>query len=197
MAYSFQPIRPLLQTGSSALSRWFSYIGLCVGVLLLLCSLQMYHNMQYLFREAAIHKNGYDFISVTKKITNATMGQPGKNLFRPEEVAEVERQPFVEDAAPLLANDFRVDLSAGSVLSFRTGFFLETLENEFLDTLPPTFAWQPGQVQIPIILSSDFMEIYNVFAPGYGLPQVSRETAMGIPVYITCEGAGREQLFQG
>ena len=83
-------------------------------------------------------------------------------------------------------------------MPFQTNLFLETIENSFLDTLPPGFQWQMGQTRIPIIVSSDFLEIFNVFGPSYNLPQVSPETASGIPVLITCHGeGGREQTFTG
>lgn len=186
-----------MQTGTNAASRWFSYIGLGIGVLLLLCSIQMFINIQQLLKEGSIRKNGFDFISITKSITNETMGQPEKNLFSQAELDELKAQPFIDGVSPLLPNDFRVKLSAGSVLAFNTDMFLETLDNDFIDTLPPSFTWQQGQPNIPIILSSDFFEIYNVFAPGQGLPQVSRETAMGIPVQITCEGNGLSETFTG
>ncbi|HTD93827.1 MAG TPA: hypothetical protein VK644_08450 [Chitinophagaceae bacterium] len=195
MAVSFQPIRPLLQTGTNTVSRWFSYIGLGIGVLLLLCSIQMYVNIQQLLKEGSIRKNGFDFVSITKSVTNQTMGQPEKNLFHQPDIDELKSQPFIDGVAPLVPNDFRVKLSAGDVLPFSTDMFLETLENDFIDTIPPSFTWREGQPSIPIILSSDFFEIYNVFAPGQGLPQVSKETAMGIPVQITAEGNGRQEIF--
>ncbi|HWJ29386.1 MAG TPA: hypothetical protein VNS32_22795, partial [Flavisolibacter sp.] len=81
MALSFQPVRALLQTGTNKASRWFSYAGLGIGVLLLLCSIQMYVNIQQLLGGNAVRKNGFDFISITKTVTNETMGQPDKNLF--------------------------------------------------------------------------------------------------------------------
>ncbi len=198
MNLSFKPIRPLLQTGTNALSRWFSYIGLGIGVLLLLCSIQMYINIQQMLKEGSIRKDGFDFISITKTVTNETMGQAEKNLFQAADIAELKSKPFLEDVAPLEANQFQVELSAAGVMPFRTNLFLETIENSFLDTVPPSFQWQPGQTKIPIIVSSDFLEIFNVFGPSYNLPQVSQETASGIPVYITCHGDGNlEQTFQG
>ncbi|MBL7744473.1 MAG: hypothetical protein JNN00_13445 [Chitinophagaceae bacterium] len=197
MALSFKPIRPLLQTGANAWSRWFSYIGLGIGVLLLLCSIQMYINIQQLLTEGSIRKNGFDFVSITKTVTNETMGKPDKNLFKQADIDEIRSQPFIDGVAPLLPNQFRVQLSAGDIIPFRTDLFLETLENDFIDTIPPSFTWQPGQETLPIIISSDFFEIYNVFAPGQGLPQVSKETATGIPVLVTCEGNGQRQAFVG
>jgi hypothetical protein len=184
-----------LHTGTNAASRWFSYIGLGIGVLLLLCSIQMFINIQQLLTKNSIHKNGFDFISVTKKITNETMGQPDKNVFHPGEIEELRSQPFIAGVAPLIANEFHVQLNAGGIL--RTDLFLETVEDEYIDTLPPSFQWQDGQQNIPVIISSDFLEAYNVFAPGQGLPQISQATAMGIPVMINCYGNGREQSFRG
>ncbi len=187
----------MLQTGTNAGSRLLSYVGLAIGILLLLCSIQMYLNIQHLLREGSIRKNGFDYISITKTVTNATMGQPEKNLFFQPDIDELEAQPFIDGVSPLIANDFRVKLSAGNMLPFSTDMFLETLDNDFIDTVPASFRWQEGQVNIPIILSSDFFEIYNVFAPGQNLPQVSRETASGIAVNIHCEGNGREEIFTG
>ena len=197
MSLSFKPIRPLLQTGTSAASRWFSYIGLGIGVLLLLFSIQMYVNIEQLLGGNTIRKNGYDFISITKTVTNETMGQPEKNLFNRKEISELSSKPFVDGVAPLVSNQFRVQLSAGAIISFKTDLFLESLENDFIDTVPPSFTWHEGQMNIPVIISSDFLEAYNVFAPGQGLPQVSQETATNIPVEITCSGNGFQATFHG
>lgn len=197
MSLSFKPIRPLLQTGTNAASRWFSYIGLGIGMLLLLASVQMFVNIQQLMKETTIRKDGFDFISITKKVTNETMGRPEMNVFYQKDIDELKSQPFVNDVSPLESNQFRVQLSAGEILPFKTDLFLESIEDEFLDTLPPTFSWQEGQQKIPVIISSDYLEMFNVFAPSQGLPQVSKETAMNIPVVITISGRGQRTDFYG
>ena len=197
MGPSFKHIRPLLQAHAGPSSRWLSYAGLGIGVLLLLCSVQMYVDMEQLLKGSVVRKNGYDFISVTKTVTNETMGQTEKNLFSGQDMDELKKQPFIDGVAPLIANDFRVTASAGAIIPFKTDLFLETLENDFIDTVPSNFKWQEGQAIVPIIFSSDFLEIYNVFAPGQGLPQVSESTASGIPLFLTCEGNGKEQVFRG
>jgi hypothetical protein len=198
VAVSFKPIRTLLQTGTNTGSRWFSYIGLGIGVLLLLCSIQMYINIQQLLGGESERKEGFDFISISKTITNETMGQLEKNLFNENDIKEISGKPFIQGVSPLVANRFRVQLSAGDIIPFSTDMFLETLDNNFIDTVPPNFNWQEGQDYIPIVFSSDFLEIYNVFAPGYGLPQLSESTASQVMVYITCYGQnGVQQTFRG
>jgi hypothetical protein len=187
-----------LQTGTNTGSRWFSYIGLGIGVLLLLCSIQMYINIQQLLGSENQRKEGYDFISISKTITNETMGQLEKNLFNENDIKDISNKPFIQGVSPLTANRFRVQLSAGDIIPFSTDMFLESLDDKFIDTVPPNFSWKEGQDYIPIVFSSDFLEIYNVFAPGYGLPQLSESTASQVMVFITCYGQnGEKQTFRG
>jgi hypothetical protein len=192
---SFQPIKPLLQTGTSISSRWLSYVGLGIGVLLLLCSIQMYINIQDLLGKDTVRKDGFDFISITKTVTNETMGQPEKNLFSEQEISELKSKPFVTDVAPLVSNQFRAQFTGGNILPFKTDFLLESVDEKFIDTVPPEFKWQEGDMRVPLIISSDFLEIYNVFAPAQGLPQVSPETATNIPAQIDVSGNGKEATF--
>jgi hypothetical protein len=63
--------------------------------------------------------------------------------------------------------------------------------------MPPTFTWQPGQMVVPIILSSDFLEIYNVFAPAQDLPQLSQKTISSINIILECSGPYGTQNFKG
>lgn len=198
MALSFQPVKPLLQTGTNAASRWFSYAGLGIGVLLLLCSIQMYINIQQLLGGESARKDGYDFISISRTITNETMGQLDKNLFTTADIKELESKPFVEGVSPLLANNFRFQISGGSLVPFVSDFFVESLDNSFIDTVPASFTWQPGDNVVPIIIASDFLEIYNVFAPGYGLPQISEATATQLGLQLICyHPDGTRETFRG
>ena len=189
---SFKPIKPLLQTGTKATSRWFSYIGLGAGVLLLLVSVQMFINLDQLLNKVNTRKNGFDFISISKRINDEN--QSVKSVFTKREIEELRTKPFVDGVAPLMANEFRVHVEASGI--FGTDLFLETLENEFIDTVPKSFQWQQGQMIVPLIISSDFLEAYNVFAPGNGLPQMSSTTAERLPIIIECSGQGKQLTFQ-
>ncbi len=194
----YRHISHLLVTSTSNWSKYFSYIGLGVGIFLLLASLQLFINIQQLLDEDNPRKSGFDYISISKNISNETMGQAEKNLFNEQDIKDLEAQSFVTAVSPLIANHFQVELSAGNIIPFSTSLFLESVENDFLDTLPPNFIWKEGQEFLPIIMSSDFLQMYNVFAPGYGLPQVSEATASKIMIIITCYGQhGESQKFRG
>jgi ABC-type lipoprotein release transport system permease subunit len=191
---SYKTIKSLLLTGTNAASRWFSYIGLGIGVLLLLCSLQMFINIQHLLKQTSIRKNGFDFISVSKTITNENMGKD--NRFTLDDITELKKKPFIDDVAPLIPNRFRVQANAGDMIPFSSDIFIEALDNEFIDTVPPEFSWQEGQPKVPIIFSSDFLEMFNVFAPSWDLPQLSPATATNITLSLRCEGKLGGQVFQ-
>lgn len=183
---SFHIIRPLLLTGARSSSRWFSYVGLGIGVLLLLLAQQLFIDIQALVKQTSIRKNGFDYISITKQITNENMGRD--NRFNAQDLDTLRDQPFIQGVAPLISNRFEVVATAGDQIPFASDIFLEALDNEFIDTVPPGFDWQPGQAVVPLIFSSDFLEMYNVFAPSYGLPQLSMETASNVMIGLRCEG---------
>ena len=192
---NYKNIQSLLNTNQNKFSRWISYFGLGIGVLLLLCSMQMFINIKYLLKENNPRKNGFDFLSITKIITNENMGKD--NSFKPDEITDIKAQPTIQDAAPLIANQYRVKGSAGNVIPFSTDLFLESINNDFIDSVPASFTWQEGQTVIPIIFSADFLELYNVFAPSQDLPQLSDKTISSINIVITCYGLQGIQNFKG
>ncbi len=192
---SFKTIAPFLNTGQNKTSKFFSYAGLGIGVLLLLCSVQMYININQLLKDRNPRKNGFDFISVTKTITNQNMGSD--NRFNDADIKELQSQSFIKDAAPLISNQFRAKASAGTIIPFSTDLFLESVKNDFIDTVPASFSWQPGQADVPVIFSADFLEMYNVFAPAQGLPQLSESSVGSVNIILECYGPGGVVNFRG
>jgi hypothetical protein len=191
---SYKHINPFLETHQNRAARLLGYGGLAIGIMLLLCALQMYININHLLRDKNPRKNGFDFISVTKLITNENIGKD--NRFTPADVQEMATLQYTDGAAPLIANQFRVKASAGNIIPFSTDLFLEALDEKFIDTVPPSFSWKPGEQEVPIIFSSDFLEMYNVFAPGQDLPQLSAETISSVNILLECYGPGGTQTFR-
>ncbi|MEO6949101.1 MAG: FtsX-like permease family protein [Ginsengibacter sp.] len=195
MKLSYKKIKPLIVTGNNPFSKWMGYFGLLIGVLLLLVSIQMLVNIQELLKENSPRKNGFDFISISKTITNENMGKD--NSFSSADIDQIKSQPTINDVSPLISNQFRVRATAGNILPFSTDLFLESLDNSFIDTLPPNFTWQPGQQEVPIIFSADFLEMYNVFAPAQGLPQLSEKTISSVNIFLECSGPLGSKIYRG
>ncbi len=196
MALTYKNIEPLIITEKKSFSKWLGYFGLGIGVLLLLVAMQMFVNIQQLLHEDNPRKSGgYDFISISKTITNDNMGKD--NTFTKADLASLEEQPTIQGVAPLISNKFRVRATAGDIIPFSTDLFLESLDNNFIDTVPADFTWQPGQLTVPIIFSSDFLEMYNVFAPAQGLPQLSPKTISSVNIILECSGPYGTLNFKG
>lgn len=195
MKLSYKNIEPLIISGKNIFSKWMGYFGLGIGVLLLLVSMQMFINIQELLKENSPRKNGYDFISISKTITNDNMGKD--NSFTNADLNQLKAYPGIEGISPLIANQFRVRATAGDIIPFSTDLFLESIDKDFIDTVPPSFTWQPGQITVPIIFSSDFLEMYNVFAPAQGLPQLSAKTISSINIILECSGPNGTLNFKG
>ena len=192
---SYKNILPLISSGKNVLSRFLGYIGLGIGVLLLLVSIQMFINIQNLLQENSPRNEGYDFVSISKTITNDNMGKD--NSFSQADLSNLQNAPSVESFAPLVPNQFRVRATAGEIIPFSTDLFIESIDDNFIDTVPPSFTWSPGQAQVPIIFSSDFLEMYNVFAPAQGLPQLSAKTISSVNLTLECSGPGGVQNYKG
>ncbi len=190
---SFKTIAPFLITEKRSASRFITYAGLATGIVLLLCSVQMYLNLDGLIKEKNVRKEGFDYVSVSKLITNENMGRD--NRFSQAEVEKLRQEPFIEDAAPLITNQFRAMISAGNIIPFSTDIFLESIDESFLDTLPPNFSWKPGQKHVPVIFSSDYLEMYNIFAPSQDLPQLSAASISAVNIILECSGPGGVHTF--
>jgi hypothetical protein len=196
MPLSYKNIQPLIVSGKNTFSKWLGYFGLGIGILLLFISMQMFVNIQQLLHENSPRKSGgYDFISISKTITNQNMGKD--NTFTKEDLSGLKQQPTIAGVAPLISNKFRVRATAGDIIPFSTDLFLESIDDNFIDTVPPTFTWQPGQLIVPVIFSSDLLEMYNVFAPAQGLPQLSAKTISSVNIFLECSGPYGTQVFKG
>ncbi|MEO8963027.1 MAG: FtsX-like permease family protein [Ginsengibacter sp.] len=196
MLLTYKKIQPLIISDKNVFSKWSGYFGLWIGVVLLLVSIQLFINIQQLLKENTPRKSGgYDFISISKTITNDNMGKD--NSFTETDLSKLKKQPDIADVAALISNKFRIQATAGDLIPFSTDLFLESINDNFIDTIPPTFSWQPGQMVVPIILSSDFLEIYNVFAPAQDLPQLSQKTISSVNIILECTGPYGKQNFKG
>ena len=157
--------------------------------------MQMFVNIRQILKQDNPRSNGFDFISISKKITNENMGKD--NRFTQADLDRLKTFKDIEGVAPLLSNQFRVRATAGDLIPFSTDLFLESINRDFIDTVPASFTWQPGQVEVPIIFSSDFLEMYNVFAPAQGLPQLSSRTLSSVNIILECSGPRGAITFRG
>lgn len=173
-------------------------LGLGVAIILLLAATQASVNFRQLLYGNQ-QNGGAEFLVINKMITNENMTQKKELLFTPAEIEEIKKQNFIEAVEPVKASTFKVAAqSPSTALPFYTDLFFEAVDTHFLDIHTSEWQWKENQYDVPIVMPNDFFDLYNfAFAPSQGLPQLSAETFMALPIKITIAGNSKKQDFMG
>lgn len=128
-----------------------------------------------------------DFMVLSKKVSGIGF-EPVS--FDSEEIAEIKGLPWVKRVGEFTSSDFAVSASVemgGRGLS--SYLFCESVPDEFFDVRPRDWDFDPRKGFVPIILSKDYLMLYNFgFASPQGLPQVSENVISAIPIRLTLSG---------
>ena len=73
-----------------------------------------------------------------------------------------------------------------------TELFFESIPDQFVDNRPYNFKWEEGDEFLPIIVSEDFINLYNYgYALSNGFPQISKNTASMVPLEVKLSGSSK------
>lgn len=160
---------------------WFSLVALCTGTTLLLLSVMIWWNFHELLEGKRDNDSlGSTFLTIGKKVTNENMGHPETTLFTQADIQALQQAPQVQDVGVLVSNRFPVFAVMNS-MGFSTEMFLEAAPDRFMDKQPAEWKWQEGDREIPLIVSADFLNLYNYgFALSQGLPQLSESSIQSV-----------------
>jgi hypothetical protein len=189
----------LLLRKSNRSRLWMAWLSLCAGTALLLLSVMIWWN----FRELLYGKKdndslGSSFLTVSKKVTDAKMGRPELTQFTPADLDTLSKAPGVMDVGALTSNRFPANITLNSSLGFSTQAFLESVPDRFMDKRPPEWNWHPGTRDVPIILSSEFLNLYNYgFALSQGLPQLSESSIQSLAFDLTLGSIDIRETYSG
>jgi hypothetical protein len=176
-------LKKLLLKNSNSRRLYSAWIALFIGCTLLLISVMIWSTFQDLLQG----KNSQDslggtFLTISKTVDDASMANKGQAQINTQDLENIKQAPQVQDVGLLSPANFKVSASIGSgPMSFYTLLFLEAAPSRFMDQMPQSWQWQEGENTIPIILSRDFLNMYNyVFAPSQGLPLLSEQTVKAL-----------------
>ena len=162
-----------------------------IGLSIIGAGLQFYLDAGSIWqREDSFLKS--DYLAINKIIgASHTLGEESIG-FSPEEIADLERQPWVKRVGVFSRANFNVhaavalDSAGADGRSMSTAMFFEAVPDEFLDVADGSFAWQPGDEAVPVIISKDYLALYNFgFANAAGLPKLSEGVVSGIPLRLS------------
>lgn len=149
---------------------WLAMLGTVIGFFLLFVALQTYFDIQHI-----VKGKESNFVVVNKKVSLFSL-IGGVATFSKADLAEFKSQPFISQVAAFSASQFQV-LAEVSQIGFRSEFFFEAVPDAFLDVETSDFRWSEGDKTLPIILSRDYLSLYNFgFAPTRGLPPFTQST---------------------
>lgn len=167
-------------------------LGFLLGFAFLLLAVQLYDRVYSGLRADLKSGELSRYLVLHKRIGSAqVMGKASPNL-NTAELEDLRSQPFVEDLSPFRANSFSAALTLEQFPDMQVLVPLESVDENFLDTIPENFSWQQGYRQIPVVISSEFLNLYNaVLAPSMNYPRFTREFVMSYPLEILLLGNGR------
>lgn len=141
-------------------------------------------------------EGGGQYVQINKQVSLFnTLG--AKSFFTDDDFNDIQGLEYVESVAPFISNKFKVSASS-SLLGFYTELFFESVPSDFLDINTDNFKWTPGQNDLPMIISKDYLALYNFgFAPSQGLPQFTQSTIKRVSLDINVGRGGNKQVFQG
>lgn len=177
-------------------------IGSLLGFFLVISAAQLFADFKSMVTssEQAI---GSQFLVVNKQVSVLNSFKLGKSTFTQNEVTQLKSLPSIKRVGEFTANQFEAVASMSmpggqSNAVMRTELFLESVGDDFLDVKPDDWKWNDGDEMIPMILPTDFINLYNFnFAPGRGLPQLSKATIQMAVFDIDIRGAKGAAHFQG
>jgi hypothetical protein len=177
-------------------------IGSLLGFFLVILAAQLFADFKTMVTssEQAI---GSQFLVINKQVSVLNSLKLGKTTFSPDEVQELKSLESIKKVGEFTANQFEAIASmtmpgGNSNATMRTELFLESVGDDFLDVKPEDWNWEEGNDMIPMILPTDFINLYNFnFAPGRGLPQLSKGTIQLAIFDIDIRGAKGSAHFKG
>lgn len=112
--------------------------------------------------------------------------------FTPEEITDLESQPWAKKVGQFTSSQFSVkatvDMGGRGLSSY---MFCESVPDDFFDVQPRDWDFDPDEGFVPIILSKDYLMLYNFgFAIPQGMPQVSENVIGAVPIKLTLSGDG-------
>ena len=176
----------LLRKNTSAARVAAFVVSNFIGLAIVLGALQFYGDARSIWdEEDSFIKT--DYLVVNKRVTSANTLGAESTSFTEAEISDIEAQPWVRKVGRFSANDFLVAANIsqqGRDLS--TYMFFESIPDEFVDVPKGEWTYRPGSDEVPIIISKDYLTLYNFgFATSAGLPQLSEGLMSGIPMNLT------------
>src|ERR1051325_6737482 len=195
-------ITRLILRNQSVFQLGIAVFGAVFGMLLLLGSLQLYFD----FRDLLTNKTDLinpQFIVINKSVSMLNTLSLGNTTFSQDEIEELKKLNGISKVGVFTPSLFpaKAYIEEGAhknVPGLYTDLFFESVPDEFLDVKTAQWKWREGDTNIPVIVPADYLNLYNFgFAPGRGMPQISKSTIQLISFNLLLQTPKGEKKFTG
>lgn len=179
-----------------------------VGLIIVITAVRIYGDVSTAWQDEDSFVSR-DYMVLTRRVSSLnTLGVAAKPEFDNDDLEDLRQQPWVRKADPFRSADFTVMARMGlGGKTMSTYLFFESIPDDYLDIEPSRWKFQappvdaaPDQIaaiDIPIIMSKDYLSLYNFgFAATRGLPQLSEAVVGSVPVTIELGGNGRYDTYR-
>ena len=169
-----------------------------IGLLIVLLGLQFYTDVRSIWQDEDSFMQK-DYLVINKRVSGSGLLTGERASFSADEIADIERQSWVRKVGRFSSADYRLSASieqAGRSMS--TYMFFESIPSEFVDVDSDEWGYEEGDNVVPIIISKDYLSLYNFgFASSTGLPQFSETMIGSIPMRLRISSAKGSAELQG
>lgn len=169
-----------------------------IGLLIVLLGLQFYTDVHSIWQDEDSFMQK-DYLVINKRVSGSGLLTGERATFSADEIADIEKQSWVRKVGRFSSADYRLSASieqAGRSMS--TYMFFESIPSEFVDVDSDEWGYEEGDNVVPIIISKDYLSLYNFgFASSTGLPQFSETMIGSIPMRLRISSAKGSAELQG
>ncbi len=193
-------LKKIILSGVGRIRFIMATVGLGVALLLILLAVQTQMNFNDLLHGKFNENETADFLVINKEVNKDNQSEKAKNVFSEADITDLKKQPFTESLGVLTATNFSVSAeSYSNAMPFYSDIYFESVPDDFVDVKTKDWKWTEGQTDLPIIIPTFFLDLYNfgMAQSREELPQLSPEAVMAIAIKITINGNGQSQVITG
>jgi hypothetical protein len=168
------------------------------GIFTISLSVQLAVDLEGVFSRGTRNLPDREYLVVSKRVDLGMTITPARTVFSEAEIGELRSMPGVFSVNPVVSNRFAASLFLDfGGFELGTELFFESVPDAFLGEVPSDWHWAKGERTLPILISRDFLALYNLgFASSRGLPPVSESMLGMVGARAAASGPGGTMDFE-
>lgn len=169
-------------------------VGFSIGLFILLLSVQLFRDLQHVLAEQQSRENQPSHLIINKQVSLLNTFDKSVSAFSASEIDTIRSKEFISSIGEFHTNQFRIVADLTMQIGFSTDLFFEAIPDKFIDNKPDEFRWEEEKNFIPVIISTEFLNLYNFgYSMTQNLPQLPPDAIKMIPFNVTISGNGKSQ----